>query len=92
MFTMGQFEIGFYLVAERVQVISSHNDGEQYIWESATGSTFTVTPYIVTPPLDRVAELHLFLKEEYLEKMIKQIVKKMFFFGHTCRQTRTTRH
>ncbi|XP_072423715.1 heat shock protein HSP 90-beta [Chiloscyllium punctatum] len=87
---IGQFGVGFYsayLVAEKVTVLTKHNDDEAYAWESSAGGSFTVKTYTgkgdgdsSTDTIIRGTKVVLHLKEdqtEYLEeKRIKEIVKK----------------
>ncbi|CAH0729080.1 unnamed protein product, partial [Brenthis ino] len=79
---IGQFGVGFYsafLVADRVTVVSKHNDDVQHVWES-DASSFSVAPDPRGNTLRRGTHITLHLKEEAADFLqpdtIRALVKK----------------
>ena len=80
---IGQFGVGFYsvyLVADRVRVVSKHNDDDQHVWESTADATFTVAADPRGNTMTRGTEITLFLKEdasEFIEQaQLKDLIKR----------------
>merc|ERR1712212_962408 len=80
---IGQFGVGFYsayLVGESVEVVTKHNDDEQYIWKSAAGGSFNVQKDNINEPQVRGTKIILNMKEDQLdyldEKKLQDIIKK----------------
>jgi heat shock protein 90kDa beta len=80
---IGQFGVGFYsvyLVADKVRVVTKHNDDKQYVWESMADGAFTVAEDPRGTTLGRGTEITLFLKEEAQdmagEGKLRDLIKK----------------
>jgi len=81
---IGQFGVGFYsafLVADRITVISKHNEDEkQWVWESSADASFSISEDPRGVTLGRGTRVVLHLKEdahEFLaESKLKDILNK----------------
>lgn len=81
---IGQFGVGFYsafLVADKITVISKHNDDEkQWVWESAADASFSISEDPRGVTLGRGTRVILHMKEdahEFLnENKLKDILNK----------------
>lgn len=87
---IGQFGVGFYsvyLVADRVRVVSKHNDDDQHIWESTADSSFSVAKDPRGDTLGRGSEItlflkddaHEFLKQDRLEELVQRYSEFIMF-------------
>ncbi|EUB59404.1 Endoplasmin [Echinococcus granulosus] len=76
---IGQFGVGFYsafLVADRVTVISKHNDDDQYVWESDSTS-FKIAKDPRGNTLGRGTEVILHVKDEAKEYLQQDVLRKI---------------
>lgn len=80
---IGQFGVGFYsayLVADRVRVVSKHNDDDQHIWESTADAQFSIAKDPRGNTLGRGTEITMVLKEdakEYVSQTkLEEVIKR----------------
>jgi len=75
---IGQFGVGFYscfLAAEKVTVVSKHDDDDQWIWISSAGSHFAVKKDPRGNTLGRGTEIILELKQDAEEFLSQETIK-----------------
>eukprot|EP01090_Pellita_catalonica_P022095 TRINITY_DN8455_c0_g1_i3.p1 TRINITY_DN8455_c0_g1~~TRINITY_DN8455_c0_g1_i3.p1 ORF type:complete len:695 (-),score=172.85 TRINITY_DN8455_c0_g1_i3:347-2431(-) len=64
---IGQFGVGFYsayLVADKLEVVTKHNDDDQYVWESSSQNSFSISKDPRGNTLGRGTSITLYLKSD----------------------------
>jgi len=77
---IGQFGVGFYsvyLIADKVRVISKHNDDVQHVWESTADSSFSVAADPRGDTLGRGTEITMFLKDDAVEFTKQDVLEEL---------------
>merc|ERR1711998_437058 len=79
---IGQFGVGFYssfLVADNVKLYTKNNNDKEYVWESTSDKSYTITENI-NPILKRGTRIHLSIKEDQSDYLnintVKDTIKK----------------
>lgn len=75
---IGQFGVGFYscfLAADKVTVVSKHDDDDQWVWISSAGSHFAVKKDPRGNTLGRGTEIILELKQDAEEFLMQDTIK-----------------
>ena len=75
---IGQFGVGFYsafLVADKVEVVSKHNDDDEFTWISNAGGSFTITKS--DNGLKRGTRMVLHLKEDQDSMLSEDKIKNL---------------
>lgn len=63
---IGQFGVGFYsayLIADKVTVVTKHDDDCQYTWQSNANGSFTIVPNTI-PDMERGTRVIMHLKDD----------------------------
>ena len=75
---IGQYGVGFFasfLVSDRVEVISKHNDDDCYQWSSDAGGSFEIVPSEDTIP--RGTKVILYLKKDQLQYLEESSIRNL---------------
>ncbi|KAI9001724.1 Hsp90 protein-domain-containing protein [Gaertneriomyces semiglobifer] len=77
---IGQFGVGFYsafLVADKVTVVTKNDADAQFIWESTSDNTFSITEDPRGPTLGRGTQIVLHLKDDAIQYLDESMLREL---------------